>query len=88
MRAVEQHGRKWTLLQQQQCVPGRTGRQMKDRFVYVLDPALDRTAMCAEVSHVCQQMSGRAQGRGGGGPNASGYSYCATVGATTDIAAL
>jgi hypothetical protein len=49
LQAVAQHGKQWTLLQQQQAVPGRTGRQMKDRFMYCLDPALDRTGMSAEV---------------------------------------
>lgn len=46
---MAQHGRKWSLLQQQQAVPGRSARQMKDRYLYVLDPSLDRSALSAEV---------------------------------------
>jgi hypothetical protein len=50
LRAVAGHGQKWSVIQRLGLVPGRTARQMHQRFREVLNPHLDKQPLSAEVS--------------------------------------
>lgn len=49
LTAVDTHGQKWADIERLGLVPGRTLRQMKDRFKAVLNPGLDHGLLSAEV---------------------------------------
>jgi ABC-type nitrate/sulfonate/bicarbonate transport system substrate-binding protein len=49
LRAVRSHGTKWADIEALRLVPGRSARQMKERFATTLDPAIDHSPLNAEV---------------------------------------
>jgi hypothetical protein len=49
LRAVHTHSTKWADIVQLQLLPGRSARQLKERFVTTLNPAVDHSPLNAEV---------------------------------------
>lgn len=49
LSAVQTHGRKFAMIEQLKLVPGRTQRQMKDRYRGVLNPEMDHGPVTEQV---------------------------------------